>query len=162
MASGDNVTGRLTPSHLEEETRLLDELAGLLRQSREMRPDHGPLSQILERQAALCETLANHRTARATQLEALGYGPRDLLVAVLAGTAKEEHEGAVASFGGFVEAAERVQTQIDINREFFSVALAAVEDALTAASPDNGRSATYDRSGISRRPSGSVMISTVT
>ena len=152
---------RITKHQLVEETQLLEELTGLLKQARAIRPDRPPLAEIIEAQAAMCERLAERRAERAQVLTKAGYGPRDLLVALLAGHAKPEHAELVSVFGAFVAAAEQAQVQIDINREFFSVALAAVEDALGAAAPES-ESPTYDLSGGKRRPGGSVIVSTVT
>lgn len=154
------MTVQISPEDLLEETRLLTELTTLLRQARETRPDHAPLTEVLDAQAVLCEQLAERRVQRSEQLEASGYGPRDLLVALLNGRAKDEQQRIVSTFRGFVEAAEQAQKQIDINREFFAVALAAVEDALAAALPESS-APTYEASG-SRRQGGSVMVSTTT
>ncbi len=151
---------QLTTTELAEETRLLEQLVQLLTDARATRPDRPPLNETLDKQAELCEVLSQHRARRSERLQAEGYGPRDLLVALLANTPKDDHQRAVATFGAFVEAAERAQAEIDINREFFTVALSAVEDALTAASPQ--AEATYTASGARPRPGGSVLVSTDT
>ena len=148
---------RITAAELVEETQILEQLIELLVEARASRPDRPPLSDTLDKQAELCEVLAQRRSLRAELLTANGYGSRDLLVALLANTPKAEHDSAVATFGAFVSAAERAQAEIDVNREFFAVALAAVEDALAAASPES-RKATYD--GTRRRPGGSIMVET--
>ena len=151
---------QITAEELIEETHLLEQLVELLVQARATRPDKAPLTEILDQQATVCEGLAERRAQRAARLQAEGYGARDLLVAMLTNTPKAEHDRAIAVFGAFVKAAERAQAEIDINREFFAVALAAVEDALMAAVP-GGQPATYDLCG-GKRPGGSVMVSTVT
>ena len=152
---------KITPTELIEETRLLETLTELLIQGRVSRPDRPPLADVLDQQAQLCDELAKRRADRAARLQANGYGPRDLLVALLAATPKHEQKSAVATFSAYVQAAEQAQAQIDINREFFSVALSAVEDALAAAVPDS-RPVTYDALGSKRRAGGSAIVSTST
>ena len=149
------------PEQLVEETRLLQELTDLLTQVRHVRPDRPPLVEILDKQAALCDDIAARRQARMAALDAAGYQARDLLVALLNNTPKANHEAVVSTFRAFVAAAETTQAQIDINREFFAVALAAVEDALSAARPDTGPT-TYDARGLDRGPGGSMIVSTAT
>ncbi len=151
----------ITPAELQEETELLTRLTGLLLDARAVRPGRAPLAEILDQQAALCEDLANRRSSRAERLQAGGYGPRDLLVALLASAPKQQQQNVVKTFGAFVTAAEAAQAQIEINREFFSVALAAVEEALAAAAPES-QSPTYDVPSSRRRPGGSVMVETTT
>lgn len=146
---------------LIDETQVLEQLTDLLTRARQVRPDRPPLVEILDAQAKLCADLSERRAARAERLQAAGYHPRDLLVAVLAGTPKTEHERTIQTFGAYISAAERAQTQIDVNREFFAVALSAVEDALLSAAPD-GKPATYERPGVKRKSAGSVIVSTTT
>ncbi|MEL7368464.1 MAG: flagellar export chaperone FlgN [Myxococcota bacterium] len=141
---------------LREEISILDKLTHLLRESRQIRLDQIQLAKCLEDQAQLCDILTTRKERRAAVLHASGYQPQDLLVALLAVAPKTDHDSIIETFGLYVEAAEQAQTEIDMNREFFSVALAAVEDALNAAVPE-GRPATYEVSS-KRRSSGSVMI----
>lgn len=63
----------------------------------------------------------------------MGYPARDFLVAVLDATPTAQRAEVAERFSAFVAAAEQAQREIQVNREFFSVALASLEDVIDAA-----------------------------
>ncbi|MEM7675426.1 MAG: flagellar export chaperone FlgN [Myxococcota bacterium] len=138
---------------LQDEIGILERLTTLLREVRGIRLDQMLLTQSLGEQAELCEVLTSRRNRRAVLLAEHGYRSQDLLVALLAGASKSEHDAIIEIFGQYVNMAEQAQSEIDINREFFSVALSAIEGALSAASPAD---ATYELRS-NKKSSGPVM-----
>jgi len=129
-------------AQLESETIALRELRAAAAQTRaasltERQDEIGPL---LQKQATICDRLAAARDRRRELLAANGKGPRDFLVAVLGQTPPDLHAQVTARFSDYVQAAEEAQREIDLNREFFSIALSALDDVLGAV---EGREPSY-------------------
>jgi hypothetical protein len=150
---------------LEEELGLLEQLADAAARARAVSPEREGaegLEQALERQATLCSQLEAHRKARAAMLEEAGHRAKDLLVVVLGALPKDEHPAAVDIFKRYVDAAEATQREIDVNREYFSVALATLEDTIDAVVSGVSAGAVYDASGSSSKTKTALCVSTVT
>ena len=150
---------------LEEELVLLEELALTAAEARSTPPDRqgaGRLEQLLERQGELCAALENHRRLRTDMLAQLGHRANDLLVVVLGALPTEEHPAAIDVFRRYVDSAEATQREIDVNREFFSVALATLEDTIEAVVSGVTSSGVYDSSGSSVGDKTALCVSTVT
>lgn len=150
---------------LEEELELLRGLADAASRARMAAPDiEGPegLRHHLERQAELCSALESHRRARAKMLADGGHRANDLLVVVLGALPKDEHPAVVDVFKRYIDAVEAAQREIDVNREFFSVALATLEDTIEAVVSGACSGAVYDATGSSAGPKTALCVSTVT
>lgn len=150
---------------LEEELVLLAQLEEAARKARAASPeDNGAegLHQHLEKQAELCASLEAHRRERSRTLSDAGHRANDLLVVVLGALPKDEHPAAIDTFKRYVDAAEAAQREIDVNREFFSVALASLEDTLEAVVSGVSSGSLYNADG--RNPGGTtaLCVSTVT
>lgn len=119
-------------AQLESETLALRELATAASRTRAaaLTDEKTQLSALLEQQSQLCEQLTRARSRRRALLEASGKGRGDFLVAALAQTPPELHGRVTARFSEYVDAAELAQREIDINREFFSIALSALDDII--------------------------------
>lgn len=118
---------------LADETELLRELASTAARTRAAALKTPDLTDLVETQIALCEQLESFRTRRDQLLARLGYPARDFLVAVLDATPTAQRAEVAERFSAFVAAAEQAQREIQVNREFFSVALASLEDVIDAA-----------------------------
>lgn len=150
---------------LEDELRLLGELTEVASKARAASPENEGqegLQYHLERQGELCSALEAQRRERSKMLTDGGHRPNDLLVVVLGALPKDEHPSAVDVFKRYVDAAEAAQREIDINREFFSVALATLEDTLEAVVSTVSSRAVYDANGSSVGPQTALCVSTVT
>lgn len=145
---------------LDDEVAHLRDLAELTRAARVAPLEHPVegLAPLLEEQARVCAALEQRRVARDGVLEASG-GPRsrDLLVVVLGALPKGEHPEVLERFGRYVAAAEAAQREIEVNREFFTVALSAVEEALEARSGQSRSPVTYDARGGAAPPTSGRM-----
>lgn len=153
--SSDETFHKDTPflwaAELARETRTLDALTRAAATTRRCAVSGGSreLEELLATQANLCEELQAFKERREQQLRQRGYPNKDLLVAALDQSAAGEHASVTAVFSDYVAAAEAAQREIDINREFFGVALSTLQDALEAVSPSSttygrGRSAVPD------------------
>lgn len=152
-------------SSLEEERQLLERLAETAARARSASPDapgDEGLQHHLERQAEMCSALEAQRRKRAKMLSDGGHRANDLLVVVLGALPKDEHPAAVDTFTRYVDAAEAAQREIDVNREFFSVALATLEDTIEAVVSTVSSSAVYDARGSSSGSTTALCVSTVT
>lgn len=150
---------------LEEELPMLEQLAEVAAEARTASPEEGGpegLHALLELQTDLCSRLEAHRHNREKMLSEGGIRKEDLLVAVLGALPKDEHPSAVDAFSRYIDAAEAAQRQIDINREFFSVALATLEDTLESVVSGVCSTDFYDASGSSMGPNTALCVSTVT
>ena len=129
-------------AQLESETIALRELRAAAAQTRaaSLTERHAEIGPLLDKQAALCDRLAAARNRRRELLAANGRGPRDFLVAVLGQTPPDIHDQVTARFSEYVQAAEEAQREIDLNREFFSIALSSLDDVLGAV---EGREPSY-------------------
>ncbi|MEM1026250.1 MAG: flagellar export chaperone FlgN [Myxococcota bacterium] len=135
----DPLTRNTTPApasdwvaHLESETHALRELLEAATQTRaaSLTDRQDQIGPLLEKQALLCEKLERARTRRRALLQESGRGRGDFLVAVLSQTPPALHAQATARFSEYVDAAEAAQREIDINKEFFSIALSALDDII--------------------------------
>lgn len=151
-------------SSLEDEVILLGELADAASRARTAPPDGetGGLHRLLERQAELCAALDGHRRERACILKEWGHRANDLLVMVLGGLPKDDHPRVVDLFKTYVDAAEAAQREIDVNREFFSVALATLEDTIDAVVASVSAKGVYDATGNDAGSQTALCVSTVT
>lgn len=150
---------------LEEELTLLAQLGETAQRARSASPeDDGAegLHKCLERQAELCAALEGHRRNRTMMLAESGHRASDLLVVVLGALPRDEHPAAIDTFKRYVDAAEATQREIDVNREFFSVALASLEDTLEAVVSGVSNGAVYDQEGRSPGETTALCVSTVT
>jgi hypothetical protein len=128
-------TTTLPPTWLEalqQETALLRDLTAAAARTRgcALTEERGALGQLLKLQSELCEQLEAFRRHRDSRLHQRGYQPREFLVAVLDDTPVTNREPVTAAFSAFVSAAEAAQREIELNREFFSAALATLQDAV--------------------------------
>lgn len=122
---------------LSAERAMLLELGQLAESSRAASlGGSGGLEEILARQSELCRRLEALRDVRRAFLADSGAAATDFLPAVLARTAHERHAEVISAFRAYVDAAQAAQHQIDLNKDFFRVALAAVEGTLSSVSGD--------------------------
>jgi hypothetical protein len=134
---------------LADETQLLRELASAAARTRAAALRTSDLTDLVEAQTSLCEQLEAFRARRDRVLRAKGYPPRDFLIAVLDDTPRSLHADVSGRFADFVAAAEAAQNEIRINREFFSVALASLEEVLDPdTTPTYGTEARQDREPV--------------
>ena len=139
-------------SSLRRELRLLEDLRNAAAQARTTSPDEESgegLQQILERQTEMCAELEVMRRQRIAILAEDGYRVSDLLVVVLGALPKDDHPEVIDLFKQYVDVAEATQREIDVNREFFSVALATLEDTIGAVISTVKSRAVYDAKGSS-------------
>ena len=134
---------------LHAETKLLEDLAALAANTRRVRPDTDPkgFAQLLSAQAELCDRVAALRTKRAEHPSMIGRGERDLLSVVMAALPKAEHPSALDAFRVYMETAVRADEEIGINREFFAVAQAAIDETIDAITGARRRTGMYDKAG---------------
>lgn len=153
-------------SSLEKELTLLEQLTDAASRARAAAPERdsegGGLHRLLERQAELCAQLEQLRRDRARTLADEGHRADDLLVVALGAVPKDEHPAVIDTFKRYVDAAEAAQREIDINREFFSVALATLEDTIEAVVSGVRQNAVYDANGSSTGSRSALCVSTVT
>ena len=150
---------------LDEELALLQQLGAAASAARAVSPERegaAGLEELLRRQAELCAELEVHRRTRAAMLAEVGHRANDLLVVVLGALPKDEHPAAIDIFKRYVDAAEATQREIDVNREYFSVALATLEDTIEAVVSGVSTSTVYDAKGSSSRTKTALCVSTVT
>ncbi|MBX2811626.1 MAG: hypothetical protein KTR25_07445 [Myxococcales bacterium] len=150
---------------LEDEIVVLNDLAQAAAEARVVPPDGttpNGLHRVLERQAELCFSLEGMRAKRETLLNSNGHSGRDLLVVVLGVLPKEDHPGVVDVFRRYIDAAELTQREIDINQEFFSVALSSLEDTIQEVVCTVSSGDTYNSKGSNSSESVALCVSTVT
>lgn len=150
---------------LEEEVGLLEQLADSAVRARAASPQgeaESGLRSALEKQAELCAALESHRRSRSQMLADEGHRANDLLVVVLGALPKDQHPAAVDTFKRYIDAAEKTQREIDVNREFFSVALATLEDTIEAVAVGTSTSSVYDAKGKSSGSTTALCVSTMT
>jgi hypothetical protein len=146
MTTGEAASVALVAA-IEQEATLLSELAVVAEAARGPGPGDPALAELLARQVELCERLEALGAGRRAFLARTGQRAKDFLVALLAELAPDQHPAAVAALDRQVAAAAAAARQIAINREFFGVMLAAVEDTLASVAGDGGRPVTYDARG---------------
>jgi len=118
---------------LDEETRLLGELAEAVRSARHvsMRDSHEAFTRQLTRQSELCRRLESKRDERRARLSQNGRAPEDLFEVVLESVGPDDRRVAQKALDRWIESARAAQFEIDLNKDFYRVALAAVEEAVT-------------------------------
>ncbi len=149
---------------VEEERELLVRLATAARSSRAVpagRAGQPELERLLDEQAELCIALERCRMARGGWLAEAGHAARDLLMVLLGQSPREGHSELVERFKRHADAAEAAQREIDVNREFFGVALASLEEVVEAVA-GVGRAEVYDERGSSASDARAICLSTVT
>lgn len=129
---------------LEDETGWLDALAESAAAARSvsMRDSAEALMSCLERQAELCQRLEASRRRRRDGLRAAGRSPDELPDVVMETVGPDQAQKALDRW---FEAARAAQHEIDLNREFYGIALAAVEEAVTVLTGATSKS--YDPRG---------------
>jgi hypothetical protein len=150
---------------LESEIALLQDLESVAAESRTVSPklEDGRFATLLEHQTNLCRKLEERRADRAELLRRSGHPSKDFLVVVLGVTPRDQHGEVVRLFGRYMRAAELAQKQIQLNRQYFQVSLAAVEDAIdSVVEAQGGGSGTYDLYGQKKGNSGPLTFSKVT
>ena len=150
---------------LDGELAQLIELKNLMSRSRSLagvKSEGKELLDNLEKQAALCSSLERYREAKDTMLKKLGYRSEELMTIVLGILPREEHPQVIEKFGRVMDESEALQRQIDINREFFSVALATIEDTIMGVAADFNRQNIYNAAGSDVGLAAPLCVSTVT
>lgn len=150
---------------LEDEIVILNDLAQATAGVRSVSPTGGApvgLHRLLEKQAELCSRLESMRAEREALLADEGHSTKDLLVVVLGVLPKEDHPGVVDVFRRYIDAAELTQKEININQEFFSVALSSLEETIQEVVCNASSGDTYNSKGSNSSESVALCVSTVT
>ena len=162
---GENTDHELLWSDsLKEELQLFQDLAQVAASTRDaaLDPAGVEFGELLEKQTQIMGRLETIRASRAELLKAMGLLSRDLLVVVLNKSPRAEHPEIMELFGQYIEAAKQAQRQIDINREYFSVALGTVEDTISALTAGVTQPGLYDAQGLQRKAIAPLCMSTMT
>lgn len=150
---------------LEDETTILEDIAEAASAARAISPGSEGLQELhrmLEQQAELCSRLESKRRERASVLAKEGHQAKDLLVVILGFLSKEDHPAAIKTFRRYIDMAEKTQREIDINREYFSVALSTLEDTIDAVVSTATSKEFYDSKGGSSGDNIALCVSTIT
>lgn len=136
-------------AHLEEETALLRALAQHTISARgvSLRDAEPEFRRQLAAQEETCRQLEQCRRRRRDALRRAGRDPSELVAVVTAGASAEALERAQDALNRWFEAAEATRRENDINRDFYGVALAAVEEAVGILTGSETRA--YDLRGRS-------------
>ncbi len=149
---------------LQEELELFLELVQVASTTRDasLDPAGSEFGGLLERQTEILGRLQEIRSARAEVLRSLGFSSKDLLVIALNQTPRSEHASVMELFSRYIEAAERAQCEVEINREYFGVALGAVEHTIAAVTKSASNAPRYDARGQQSEATPPICMSTVT
>lgn len=132
---------------IEDESKLLTELAEatIAARSASLRDTNEGLMSHLETQSNLCQRLEASRARRRRALRAAGKQLDDLAAVVTDTTDPAERERAEKALDRWIEAASATQRENDLNREFYLVALGAVEEAVSIIT--GSKTSAYDPKG---------------
>lgn len=145
---------------LERETELLEGLARATVAARNasLRDSRDPFLALLDEQTNLCRRLEESRRRRRQGLVRAGRPPGDLPELVRETDDPELQQRARNALDRWFEAARTTQHENDLNREFYTVALSTVEEAVSIIT--GARTRGYDPRGRGVRAQGRAFVTT--
>ena len=145
---------------LEYETELLEGLARatIAARNASLRDSRDPFMALLDQQTNLCRRLEDSRRRRRQGLARAGRPPGEMQDLVLETGDPELQERAQKALDRWFEAARATQQENDLNREFYAVALATVEEAVSIITGSRTRG--YDPRGRGVRAEGRAFVTT--